>query len=207
MTQNIGMLFRVLIPFCAAAYLSVALALPALATAYVCTDAKEEARLGASGNVSSNHGSGKCRWSVNGVSYSGAASEASARQKTIMALNAIFQGRISGVSPELSTADVFRYAMIGPFRGGEMSSAARLAFTNTVDQEINSIQQCIGSRGESSFEKPRLFCRLVGERFTQWGLEILPTEPLVILGLDLAGDRFVLAIPRRLMGGSFRLLP
>src|SRR5689334_3833519 len=70
------------------------------ASAYSCTEARDEARLGADGSVSSNHGDRKCRWSVNGASYESRAPDSVAVQRrTINALNALTRGDLNNVGP------------------------------------------------------------------------------------------------------------
>lgn len=169
------------------------------ATAYKCTEAKTEARLGSDGSVSSNHSNGKCVWSVNGVSSEFRPDLAAVRRRTLSAVNTITRDEFGrgGNDNQLS---VLMDLLVGPFQSENIPERLRLTFGNEMRQYLRDFESCIARGGEgSSFDRDRVFCRQVSERddrkFDKWSLEIFPTQPLLVVGAEIERERYIFSIP------------
>jgi hypothetical protein len=179
------------------------------ATAYKCTEAKTEARLGSDGSVSSNHSNGKCVWSVNGVSSEFRPDLAAVRRRTLSAINTITRhefGRGFGNDSKLS---VLMDLLVGPFQGENISERIKLTFGNEMRQYLRDFEGCISSGGESSsFDRDRVFCRQVSarddRRFDKWSLEIFPTQALLVIGAEIERERYIFSMPVAYLNSRFQ---
>jgi len=179
------------------------------ATAYKCTEAKTEARLGSDGTVSSNHTNGKCVWSVNGVSSEFRPDFAAIRRRTLNAVNTITRDEFSRGFGNDAQLSILMDLLVGPFQGENISQDLRRTFHNEMSQYSRDFEGCISSRGESSsFDRDRAFCRQVSERddrrFDKWSLEIFPTQPLLVMGAEIGRERYIFSIPVIYMRSRFQ---
>jgi hypothetical protein len=179
------------------------------ATVYRCTDAKEEAILGSNRSVSSNHGNSRCRWSVEGASTEKRPEDnAAVQSRTRNALNALTGQRFD--MPGSSQFKQFlAELLIGPFEGREISRYKMGLFENVVGSSAGDFGSCIrGSGHNSSFSNNDRLCKTIspeGDRvFIQWSMEVLPTEPLLVMGVTLDRERYMLFVPLRYLASRFQ---
>jgi hypothetical protein len=178
----------------------------ASATVYRCTEAKDEAVLGADGSVSSSHGNRKCRWSVGGASTE-KRPDANARnkEKTINAQNMLTTGQFNNLSRGSAGLRQFAELLIGPFDGPDIPSDTFNLFEDAVGKSASQFERCVGNQGRSgNFSERDILCTVItsdrDRALDLWSIEVLPTEPILAIGVIVRNQRFILFVPMRLMG-------
>lgn len=172
------------------------------ATSYRCTDAKDEAALGADGTVSSSHGNKKCRWSVNGVSFE-KQPDANRRIKarTFKALNSLTAGSFNSLFRGSNEVSQFAELLIGPFEGINIPHDTMTRFENAVRNSAEQFARCIKSNGRDRFSERDMFCTEIapsGDRVIDlWSIEVLPTEQILTMGVTVRDQRYMLFLPVR----------
>lgn len=181
----------------------------ALATVFRCTEAKDEAVLGTTaGSVNSSHGNGKCRWSIDGASIEKSPAEAEvARNRTRNALNTFIDAAATGSSRNFSDPRQMAELLVGPFFAS-IPSSVMSSFENAFRSDGTRFAGCISRDGSIVSSDSRLFCQRIApdrDRVSNvWSMEVLPTEPLLVLGVRVDEQRYMLFLPERLIERRFQ---
>lgn len=174
----------------------------ACATVFRCTEAKEEAVLGTTGSVNSSHGNGKCRWSIDGASIEKNPAEAEvARNRTRNALNGLIDAAATGPSRNFSDPRQMSELLLGPFFGTSIPPSVMSSFESAFRSDANRFIECATRGGSVVSPDSRLLCRRISpdrDRVSDvWSMEVLPTEPLLVLGVSIENQKFMLFLPVR----------
>jgi hypothetical protein len=178
------------------------------ATVFRCTEAKEEAVLGTAGSVNSSHGNGKCRWSVDGASIEKNPGEAVAvRNRTRNALNA-FIVAATGPSRNLSDVRQISELLLGPFFGANIPSGVMSSLESAFRSDGTRFAGCVSRDGSIVPSDSRLLCQRIApdrDRISNvWSMEVSPTEPFLVLGVNVDNQRYMLFLPERYIEGRFQ---
>jgi hypothetical protein len=175
------------------------------ASQYECREANEGAYLTTDRSVSSNHGDRKCRWTIDGAKSSAAPGLALRDPLVTSAFNSLIAGRFDDLSRSSPNLSAVALLLVGPFRGSNLDGSTMASFENVFRNEASQVSRCIsaGSSGGINVDSPEVVCRWIVPRDNNsvqiWRTEVMPSQPLLVLGVQMQNQRYLLFMPETLL--------